>query len=391
MIVDLHAHFPMHLVPPVTLDGLFSVSGRRRWRDHLRAALIDFIGVFANYERRDGTPGVTVPLLQQGGVRVVLSPLYSAFDEIEELPLAGERPKDSYFTSIVDQLTDVENELAKFPGRALVAHDLLELDAALATPGDQVCFIHCIEGGHALGGDRHKVNERVADLAGRGVAYVTVAHLLWRGVATNAPAIPSLKDACYCWMFPQPENVGLSALGKAAVEAMIEHHVTVDVTHMSAASLADTFEILDGADRAREVPVIASHAGARLGSLRYNLDDPTLDRIIERNGAIGMMACAHFMSDPEPPPTTKQGAVDVICRHIDHIGERSALLRGEQARFDHVAIGSDLDGFAKPSLHGLVDASALGYLEKQLIRRYGVHASKICSDNVLRVLRTNWR
>ena len=31
-------------------------------------------------------------------------------------------------------------------------------------------------------------------LAAHGVAYITVAHLFWRGVATNAPAIPFLPD-----------------------------------------------------------------------------------------------------------------------------------------------------------------------------------------------------
>ena len=45
-------------------------------------------------------------------------------------------------------------------------------------------------------------------LAEKGVAYVTVAHLLYRQVATNAPALPFMKDSTYNQVFPQPERRG---------------------------------------------------------------------------------------------------------------------------------------------------------------------------------------
>ena len=60
-----------------------------------------------------------------------------------------------------------------------------------------------------------KAVERLAD---SGVAYVTLAHLFWRQVATNAPAIPFLPDWLYRRVFPQPDR-GLTELGTAAVRA----------------------------------------------------------------------------------------------------------------------------------------------------------------------------
>ena len=46
-------------------------------------------------------------------------------------------------------------------------------------------------------------------------------------------------------MFPQQGDVGLTALGEAAVRAMAEHHVLVDVTHMNEKAIDHTFRVMD--------------------------------------------------------------------------------------------------------------------------------------------------
>ena len=63
--------------------------------------------------------------------------------------------------------------------------------------------MHCVEGGFHLGATPQQVDANVTALAGRGVAYVTLAHLFWRRVAANAPAIPFIPDGCMCALFPQ--------------------------------------------------------------------------------------------------------------------------------------------------------------------------------------------
>jgi hypothetical protein len=73
--------------------------------------------------------------------------------------------------------------------------------------------------------------------------------------------------------------------------------------------------------------------------------------------------------------------MEVIYRHIDHI---HAVTRS----YDHVALGSDMDGFIKPTLPCLDTPAAFRFVEQELIKKYGPGpAQQICSDNALRVLR----
>ena len=98
------------------------------------------------------------------------------------------------------------------------------------------------------------------------MAYVTLAHLFWRRVAKNAPALPFLPDALYDRLFPQGDGAALSELGEAALEAMYRAHVLVDVSHMREDAIDATFALIERLDRETGAdpaayPVIVSHAG----------------------------------------------------------------------------------------------------------------------------------
>jgi len=57
----------------------------------------------------------------------------------------------------------------------------------------------------------------------------------------------------------------------------------------------------------------------------------------------------------------------------------------------HTGIGSDFDGFIKPTMGGLESMSDMRTLEEALRDRYGsADAEAICSGNALRVLRAGW-
>ena len=78
-------------------------------------------------------------------------------------------------------------------------------------------------------------------------------------------------------------------------------------------------------------------------------------------------------------------SVEALCRHINHIRDVTGSL-------DHVAFGSDLDGYIKPALPGLEHMGCMRELQQSLVRRYGpAAAEQICSVNALRVLRGAWR
>ena len=81
MIVDLHAHYPMHLLvrrasqtlrPHHDTHALMLRLRRRRLVDRLRALLLWIANRLFNYPR-SGKPAVTIPNLQKGGVGVALS------------------------------------------------------------------------------------------------------------------------------------------------------------------------------------------------------------------------------------------------------------------------------------------------------------------------------
>ena len=146
---------------------------------------------------------------------------------------------------------------------------------------DSIAYVHCIEGGFQLGATAAEVEEHVRELAGRGVAYITLAHLFWRRVAKNAPALPFLPDPVYDFLFPQTDAPALSEIGAAAVAEMSRAGVLVDLAHMRDESIDATFAIVERLDgelgRApQDYPVIVSHAGFRLGSQSYNVSEATV-------------------------------------------------------------------------------------------------------------------
>jgi microsomal dipeptidase-like Zn-dependent dipeptidase len=378
MLVDLHAHYPMHLIPAGEGHAHAPLHGWRseRWR----ARFVDLLSRFANYEGPGDEPSVTVELLREGDVGVALSVLYSPFDEIDLTLRYASPPKTDYIDHLLDQIDLVEQDIADRPD-ATVVRSRAELDAALAA--GTLALVHCIEGGFALGASEAEVRANVSRLAQRGVAYVTLAHLFWRQVATNAPALPFLPDWLYRLVFPQPSAKGLGDLGRAALEAMLAERVLVDVTHMGDASLRETLDVLDERDPAQAVPVIASHGAYRFGNLNYNLTGEAIERIARRGGVIGLIVCRHYISNGLKPkdPKSFDDSVALLCEHVDRI----AALTGS---LDNVGIGSDLDGYIKPALPGLEHMGRMAQLQQSLRDRYGPSdAEKLCSGNALRMLR----
>jgi microsomal dipeptidase-like Zn-dependent dipeptidase len=370
----------MHVLPDAaqrhTHARLRDWNRRRR-----RALIVNLISKVFNYQGPGDTPSVTESLMRDGDVGVVLSVLYGPFDEIDLSKSYGAPPAASYFANVLAQLEQVEAHVTQV-GEAAIAHSPSELDALL--PGGKPILIHAIEGGFQLGQDEPAIRANVRTLSQRGVAYVTVAHLFWREVATNAPALPFLPDWLYHLVFPEPDR-GLTALGRAAVEAMVDHGILVDLTHMSEHSIADTFALLDERDPSRTVPVIATHMACRFGRLEYCFDDDTIRRVAERGGVLGCILCEHYISSGLKRSTSSyDDSFELLCKHIDRI-------RNLTGSFDHVGIGSDLDGYIKPALPGLEHMGHMRRLQQSLSDRYGPQAAEqISGGNALRVLRGAW-
>jgi microsomal dipeptidase-like Zn-dependent dipeptidase len=388
VIADLHAHYPMRVVGDVTpysaVKQMRRVRGRRGLDNKARALILKIASRLLSDPDWWSGYRITVPYLRAGGVGLVLSALYRPFEEMDLSKHYEAPPASDYFAKLVEDLEAVEHEVGHYDRNLIrVVHDLAELDACI---GDgATALVHCVEGGFHLGDRSDEIERNVAALAGRGVAYITVAHLFFRQVATNAPAIPFIPDWLYNKVFPQAEGTGLTERGIAAVRAMVANRVLVDISHMRPDAVQETLDLLDELDPHGDVPVISSHAGYRFGPQTYMLDETMIARVKRRDGVIGLILAQHQINDGLRKKQTKTLAesLEVLCRHIDKIAELTGSHR-------HVALGTDLDGFIKPTTGGVETMADLKDLERELRNRYPQDADLLLWENSLRVLRKAW-
>jgi microsomal dipeptidase-like Zn-dependent dipeptidase len=377
----------MHVVSDLpsgrTVGLMRTVRGRRGLGDKVRALVLTIASRLGNQDGWWSGFRVTTPLIREGGAGVVFSVLYRPFEEMDLGRSYASPPAASYFPGLLDDIDAVEADVARQdPAQIRFVHDHAELDRCLADGA--TALVHCVEGGFHLGDTETEIDANVAELARRGVAYLTLAHLFYRQVATNAPALPFLPDRLYGLVFPQPGE-GLTERGVAAVRAMVRHGVIVDISHMTPTATDETFRLLDELDPAGAVPVISSHAGYRFGAQTYMHDEAQVREIQRRDGVIGLIMAHHQLNDGLRKENTQTLAesMQVIDRHVGEI----ARITGDRR---HVALGTDFDGFIKPTMGGLKDMSDLAALEVSLRDAYGPDADLIASENALRVLRKAW-
>jgi membrane dipeptidase len=392
-IADLHCHYPMRLLTEEAkrdpaFKALTKIKERPRWRRKLKAALVLIAARLFNFRRFCDRWRVSLDRLERGDVRLVFSVLYDPFAEMDDEWPKGP-PEDNYFEELRRLLGGVETDLHRIDPdfkRHVLVKDVGDLDPV--DPSDKrIRFVHCIEGGFHLGGTVSEIENRVAELAGRGVAYITLAHLFWRQVSTNAPALPFLTDRQYERLFPQPKTVGLDDLGRAAVRAMHKHRVLIDISHMSEPAIEETFALLaelyrEHGTEARDFPVIATHAGYRFdGGLAYMLSDETIEKIAARDGVIGLIMANHQLNHHRQLP--HRGGLRRTLRTIrDHVD----AIHRVTGSYEQIGIGSDLDGFIKPTVGGIEYADDLVKLVAPLRKAFPDGAEAILRGNALRVL-----
>lgn len=180
-------------------------------------------------------------------------------------------------------------------------------DEALATGRLGLC--PGVEGAHMING---KI-ERVEQLAKRHIAYMTLAHF-----GKNDAVTPS-------WGKGANDKDGLTGFGHELIAELERQDVLIDVAHVNNPGVLDVCKIATK-------PVLCTHTGFRSRrNVRRNLSDEAIDAIRATGGLIGVICAPMFLS--KNIFATSQCVVDGIAWLIDRVGE------------DHVALGSDLDGW----------------------------------------------
>lgn len=346
--LDLHAHFPMHFDPPKT--------GNKKDDDRNRKLLE--LANKLNFFRK---PRVDLDKARRGGLRGLASVLYNPQDEFCN-PC---KP----FKNLLTQADCVEKEVAKNKNFVMVRTGN-ELSKVLASE-KKIAVFHCVEGAHAI-----ESRSNVKELAKKGVAYVVLAHLLYRGIAKNVNPFPCLDDESYEGLFYQP-RYGLSVLGKEICEELFCNRILVDITHCHPKAIDDVFQI---AYRYPGQPVITSHTAAYcLNPALINVNDKNIIRIRDRGGVIGIIFYEHWLKIKG----SSLSGITLLFKHIDHVAKICGSC-------DNIAIGSDLDGFIKP-VKGLKDLLRARHFAECLTKEYGEEvAEKILWKNACRVLEQGW-
>jgi membrane dipeptidase len=279
-------------------------------------AHVDLLLELAYRELRHGERasfGTTwLPLLEAGGVGLQVCPI---FVELQRQP-------EGTLREALGQATCLLRAIGEHPDRVCSVRTRGDLDAV--ERGERIGLLLALEGVEQFGYE------------------VWPAETFWA---------LGMRMASLTWNRRNPfadgaaEEGGLSRLGRALVDRLVELGVIVDLAHASPATFAEVLERVAGS------PVLVSHAGCRavLDTPR-NVDDDALRLLADADGLFGLMI--HPLAiDPE------RRTIDRAAEHLEHavevMGVERVCLGGDfTRRLMQVLppLPATADGLAPPGL-----------------------------------------
>ena len=209
------------------------------------------------------------------------------------------------------------------------------------------------------GGNAFDSPDDVRMLPGGSLLRVTLLHLTDSGLgATSSPLGRSRGRG------------GLTAAGRALVEALNERRILVDLAH---ASKATFWQALDAHDPA--LPPVVTHTGvAGVQPSWRNLDDDQIRAVADRGGVVGIMYHRGFLGRP-----ARRVGAEAIVRHLEH----AISVGGE----DVAALGSDWDGMIVTP-RDMPTALELPVLVDRMLARHWPEdrIRKVLGQNALRLI-----
>ncbi|MEO0367332.1 MAG: dipeptidase [Pseudomonadota bacterium] len=271
-----------------------------------------------------------------------------ASDNITTLALVQRWPMrtwDSLAERALYQAEKVKDLAAKRPEDFMVVRNQADLANWLEvrkTNSDFVAGIIGTEGSHALDGDLGNI-QRLFDA---GFRMMSLQHFFDNKLGGSLHGT---------------SQTGLTEFGRAAIKAMDELEIIIDVSHSSEATARDVLALSNR-------PVVVSHTGFQGHcDTPRNISDELMQQIATNGGLIAVGFWAGAVCG-----TSAAKVVEAIQYGIELVGE------------DHIALGSDFDGTVVTSF----DASEMAILTHEMLERGMPEAQirKVMGGNSVRFL-----
>jgi len=265
----------------------------RNWAGYEDAVIIDALGGIGNPNVRNADS-----LLQQFDRRAREDLRLSGVTAMNvTLPwVAG--PGDPYAMSM-EGIEAYDAVIARHPDRLLKVSSVADIAAAKAS--GRVGVIYGFQNAEQLEGR----TERVGHFFERGLRVIQLTYNI-----ANTLGHGSLV----------PENGGLTAFGRDAVEAMNAQGILVDLSHSGEQTCLDAIAVSSS-------PLAITHTGCRaLANLPRNKTDAELRGVAEGGGVVGIYYMPFLNQVGQP-------WAEAVVRHVEH----ALNVCGE----DHVGIGTD--------------------------------------------------
>ena len=287
----------------------------------------------------------------------------------------------------LEQIDVVHRMVAKYPDTFVRARTADDVERAFKA--GKIASLIGMEGGHSI--DSSLAALRMMHSLGAG--YMTLTH------SSNVPWADSATDT--------PALGGLSPFGEEVVREMNRLGMLVDLSHVSADTMADAI-------RVSRAPIIFSHSSARAVCAHpRNVPDEILKQLPANGGVVMVTFVPEFIAPeagkmypetmamrkrlqseyPNDPAAQRaarlewrkthpepKATLSMVADHIDHIRKIAGI--------DHIGVGGDFDGIDSV-VEGLEDVSKYPALTAELLRRgySDEDIKKILGLNILRVMR----
>jgi microsomal dipeptidase-like Zn-dependent dipeptidase len=255
--------------------------------------------------------------------------------------------------------------------------------------------------------------------------FVSVAHHFWNHLCGHAESLTKLVAK----LVDQSEgiNTGFTPLGIKVVKELLNNKngkkILIDLKHMSVASRADFYKLIDSTSAYKNLPIVVSHGAAngqqsfgdkkqsgskvasKLNPVDINFFNEEIIRLAKSKGIFGLQLDERRIANKETLKNTKHSISrskimhyrsELLWNQIQHILE--ILDNVGLFAWDCLAIGSDFDGIIDP-LNGFWTTEEMPFLADFLERHaynymksasFKVKENKIDADEIIaRVMSLN--